>query len=149
MQGFLIYLEPGTTLAVSWILWIWYICLHAKDIYIYIWCQIIYAIMIYLMIVIVFFSSGLLPDLEYAILDEWYQWINQTQDVHVDLYGKDDWDIWVMFMWTSMVKMTEIFEWYWLVFHLSFHASSFLISYYKFRTSLQVVHFKIVSKCFV
>ena len=34
-------------------------------------------------------NSGIMPDIEYVILDEWYQWILNSQDVHVDLFGKD------------------------------------------------------------
>ncbi|XP_076470951.1 thymidine kinase 2, mitochondrial-like isoform X2 [Babylonia areolata] len=30
--------------------------------------------------------SGVMPDIEYVILDEWYKWILNTQDVHVDLF---------------------------------------------------------------
>ena len=34
-------------------------------------------------------NSGIMPDIEYVILDEWYQWILNSQDIHVDLFGKD------------------------------------------------------------
>lgn len=34
------------------------------------------------------FHSGKMPEIEYAILTEWFEWILSTQNVHVDLIGK-------------------------------------------------------------
>jgi hypothetical protein len=32
--------------------------------------------------------SGLMPDVDYAILSEWYNWIQENEDMHIDLIGK-------------------------------------------------------------
>lgn len=29
-----------------------------------------------------------MPEMEYVILDEWYRWITQAHNVHVDLFGE-------------------------------------------------------------
>ena len=31
-----------------------------------------------------------MPDLEYAILSEWFDWILETQNIDIDLIGKSD-----------------------------------------------------------
>jgi hypothetical protein len=38
-------------------------------------------------IVFIYFS-GLMPDVDYAILSEWYNWIQENEDMHIDLIGK-------------------------------------------------------------
>ena len=35
------------------------------------------------------FFSGCMPGVDYAVLDEWYQWITKNIDVGVDLIGKN------------------------------------------------------------
>ncbi|KAL8590032.1 hypothetical protein ACOMHN_007057 [Nucella lapillus] len=42
--------------------------------------------------------SGHMPEIEYVMLDEWYQWILKTQDVHVDLF---------VYLYTSPEKCLE------------------------------------------
>ena len=32
--------------------------------------------------------QGVMPDIEYVILDEWYRWILNSHKVGVDLFGK-------------------------------------------------------------
>ena len=35
-----------------------------------------------------YISSGLMPEVDYAILSEWYDWIQANEDMHVDLIGE-------------------------------------------------------------
>lgn len=32
--------------------------------------------------------SGLMPEVDYAILSEWYNWIQENEDMHIDLIGE-------------------------------------------------------------
>ena len=32
--------------------------------------------------------SGLMPEVDYAILSEWYNWIQDNEDMHIDLIGQ-------------------------------------------------------------
>ena len=34
------------------------------------------------------YFSGLMPEVDYAILSEWYDWIQANEDMHIDLIGK-------------------------------------------------------------
>ena len=33
------------------------------------------------------FFRGLMPEVDYAILSEWYNWIQENEDMHIDLIG--------------------------------------------------------------
>ena len=35
-----------------------------------------------------FLCRGLMPEVDYAILSEWYDWIQANEDMHIDLIGR-------------------------------------------------------------
>lgn len=34
------------------------------------------------------YFSGLMPEVDYAILSEWYNWIQDNEDMNIDLIGQ-------------------------------------------------------------